>query len=80
MLHLLSVNDVRSKWNNVRAQYMRERRGNKKKSGSTTPKWKFFALLTFLQPTIKNAISRMSTEQDRTGVGQDRTGLDRRQC
>jgi len=61
----LTVNDVRSKWNHLCVQFMRELRGIKKKSGSggggITSKWKFFALLTFLQPKMKNTVSRMST-------------------
>ena len=48
-----SVADIRNKWSTLRAQFFRELRGKKGKSGSgaimKTSKWKFFKQMSFVQ-------------------------------
>ena len=54
----LSVDVCRRKWKSLRDRYMREKRREKeegKRSGSaarTGKKWKFFAVLSFLDPFV----------------------------
>ena len=53
----LSVDVCRRKWKSLRDRYIREKRSEKegKKSGSaarTVKKWKFFAVLSFLDPFV----------------------------
>ena len=60
-----SVADIRTKWSTLRAQFFRELRGKKGKSGSgaimKTSKWKFFKQMSFVQLPAESKGARLST-------------------
>jgi len=59
---MFAVGDVRLKWHAVRSQFMRALRSKGKSgSGASGGKWKFFAALNFLQPTVKKASGRLTS-------------------
>jgi len=60
-----SVADIRTKWSTLRAQFFREVRGKKGKSGSgcirKSSKWKFFQQMSFVQLPAESKGARLST-------------------